>query len=55
VAFTIKVNGAEHRVDVDDDTPLLWVQHLNEVPDIETHVIRNREQPVAWASSVPAP
>jgi len=25
VAFTIKVNGAEHRVDVDGDTPLLWV------------------------------
>ena len=23
--FTIKVNGAAHRVDVDDDTPLLWV------------------------------
>jgi len=23
--FTIKVNGAEHRVDVDGDTPLLWV------------------------------
>jgi isoquinoline 1-oxidoreductase alpha subunit len=25
MAFTIKVNGAEHRVDVDGDTPLLWV------------------------------
>jgi isoquinoline 1-oxidoreductase alpha subunit len=25
VAFTIKVNGAEQRVDVDGDTPLLWV------------------------------
>jgi len=25
LAFTIKVNGTEHRVDVDDDTPLLWV------------------------------
>ena len=23
--FTIKVNGAAHRVDVDGDTPLLWV------------------------------
>jgi isoquinoline 1-oxidoreductase alpha subunit len=23
--FTIKVNGTIHRVDVDDDTPLLWV------------------------------
>jgi len=23
--FTIKVNGTPHRVDVDDDTPLLWV------------------------------
>ena len=23
--FTIKVNGALHSVDVDDDTPLLWV------------------------------
>ena len=25
MAFTIKVNGTEHRVDVDGDTPLLWV------------------------------
>jgi isoquinoline 1-oxidoreductase alpha subunit len=25
MAFTIKVNGADHRVDVDGDTPLLWV------------------------------
>jgi isoquinoline 1-oxidoreductase alpha subunit len=25
MAFTIKVNGAEHRIDVDGDTPLLWV------------------------------
>jgi isoquinoline 1-oxidoreductase subunit alpha len=25
LAFTIKVNGAEHRVDVDGDMPLLWV------------------------------
>jgi isoquinoline 1-oxidoreductase alpha subunit len=25
MAFTIKVNGAAHRVDVDGDTPLLWV------------------------------
>src|SRR5262245_38422880 len=25
MAFAIKVNGAEHRVDVDGDTPLLWV------------------------------
>jgi isoquinoline 1-oxidoreductase alpha subunit len=25
MAFTIKVNGAEHRVDVDGDTPQLWV------------------------------
>ena len=25
MAFTIKVNGMPHRVDVDDDTPLLWV------------------------------
>lgn len=22
---TLKINGAEHQVDVDDDTPLLWV------------------------------
>ena len=26
MAFTIRVNGAEHSVDVDGDTPLLWVQ-----------------------------
>ena len=25
MAFTIKVNGKTHSVDVDDDTPLLWV------------------------------
>ena len=25
MAFTIKVNGNAHRVDVDEDTPLLWV------------------------------
>jgi isoquinoline 1-oxidoreductase subunit alpha len=25
MAFKIKVNGAEHSVDVDGDTPLLWV------------------------------
>ena len=25
MAFTIKVNGHAHRVDVDGDTPLLWV------------------------------
>jgi isoquinoline 1-oxidoreductase alpha subunit len=25
VAFTIRVNGGSHRVDVDGDTPLLWV------------------------------
>jgi isoquinoline 1-oxidoreductase alpha subunit len=25
MAFTIKVNGTAHNVDVDDDTPLLWV------------------------------
>src|SRR3954454_19973412 len=25
MALTIKVNGNQHSVDVDDDTPLLWV------------------------------
>jgi isoquinoline 1-oxidoreductase alpha subunit len=25
MAFTIKINGKTHSVDVDDDTPLLWV------------------------------
>ena len=25
MAFTIKVNGVDHRLDVDADTPLLWV------------------------------
>ena len=25
MAFNIKVNGKTHSVDVDDDTPLLWV------------------------------
>ena len=25
MAFTIKVNGKTHSIDVDDDTPLLWV------------------------------
>jgi hypothetical protein len=26
MAFTIKVNGTAHSVDVDGDTPLLWVR-----------------------------
>ena len=25
MAFTLKINGTSHRVDVDGDTPLLWV------------------------------
>jgi aerobic-type carbon monoxide dehydrogenase small subunit (CoxS/CutS family) len=25
MAFTLKVNGTAHSVDVDSDTPLLWV------------------------------
>jgi isoquinoline 1-oxidoreductase alpha subunit len=25
MAFTIKINGKTHSIDVDDDTPLLWV------------------------------
>ena len=25
LAFTLKINGAPHEVDVDSDTPLLWV------------------------------
>jgi isoquinoline 1-oxidoreductase alpha subunit len=25
MAFTIRVNGVAHSVDVDEDTPLLWV------------------------------
>lgn len=25
MAITMKVNGVEHRLDVDEDTPLLWV------------------------------
>ena len=25
MAYTLKINGKMHRVDVDDDTPLLWV------------------------------
>ena len=29
MAFTINVNGKQHRVDVDDDTPLLWVLRDN--------------------------
>jgi len=29
--FTLKVNGASHQVDVEPDTPILWVlrDHLN--------------------------
>jgi hypothetical protein len=27
MGFAIKVNGDTHSVDVDDDTPLLWVLH----------------------------
>jgi isoquinoline 1-oxidoreductase alpha subunit len=29
MAFTIKVNGSQHSVDVDGDTPLLWVLRDN--------------------------
>ena len=29
MAFTLNVNGKQHRVDVDDDTPLLWVLRDN--------------------------
>jgi aerobic-type carbon monoxide dehydrogenase small subunit (CoxS/CutS family) len=25
MAFTLKINGTSHEVDVDGDTPLLWV------------------------------
>jgi isoquinoline 1-oxidoreductase alpha subunit len=25
MAFTLRINGTQHSVDVDDDTPLLWV------------------------------
>jgi len=25
MAYTVKINGTDHTVDVDDDTPLLWV------------------------------
>src|SRR3979490_3207079 len=32
MAFTIKVNGNTHSVDVDGDTPLLWV--LRDVPGL---------------------
>jgi aerobic-type carbon monoxide dehydrogenase small subunit (CoxS/CutS family) len=28
MAMTIKVNGVDHSVDVDGDTPLLWVLSL---------------------------
>jgi isoquinoline 1-oxidoreductase alpha subunit len=30
MAFTIKINETDHVVDVDDDTPLLWV--IRDVP-----------------------
>ena len=33
MAFNIKVNGKTHSVDVDDDTPLLWV--LRDVLDLK--------------------
>ena len=25
MAFTVKINGKQHTIDVDGDTPLLWV------------------------------
>jgi len=27
MAFTLKINGTPHEVDVDGDTPLLWALH----------------------------
>ena len=29
MSFSLRVNGRDHRVDVDDDTPLLWVLRDN--------------------------
>ena len=44
MAFTIKVNAASHDVDVDDDTPLLWV--LRDRAWHDRHEIRLRHRPV---------
>ena len=43
MAHMIKVNGVEHQVDVDDDTPLLWtlrdVLRLRDLPMKPQHVL----------------
>jgi CO/xanthine dehydrogenase Mo-binding subunit len=60
MAFTLKVNGTAHSVDVDADTPLLRVlravlgqsnfndyrpMRMNEVPVVETHIVKSAEAP----------
>jgi aerobic-type carbon monoxide dehydrogenase small subunit (CoxS/CutS family) len=43
MALKIKVNGAEHEVDVDGDIPLLWV--LRDVPITASGAVqRGRER-----------
>jgi aerobic-type carbon monoxide dehydrogenase small subunit (CoxS/CutS family) len=37
MAFTIRVNGKTHSVDVDDDTPMLWV--LRKLP-VDTSALK---------------
>ena len=40
MAFTLKINGTPHEVDVDGDTPLLWV--LRDVLGMTGHQVRLR-------------
>jgi hypothetical protein len=40
MAFTLKINGTPHKVDVDGDTPLLWVRGRKMRPIL---TIRRRE------------
>ena len=56
MTIKIKVNGTDHEVDVDGDTPLLWVLRdvlgmtgtkfgCGEIPAIDVHIIKSLEAP----------
>jgi shikimate kinase len=56
MTIKIKVNGTDHEVDVDGDTPLLWVLRdvlgmtgtkfgCDEIPAIDVHIIKSTEAP----------
>jgi len=47
MAFTLKINGTPHKVDVDGDTPLLWVLR-DGIPELVNGVA---QKPIEGVSS----